>query len=58
VRVEPDSENGLKAVSWVMTEKIITLSVDKLHQRIGSLSTAQMKEVSKKLAAVLGLSAS
>lgn len=55
VRVEPSDGNGLEHVSYVMTEKIASVSMSLLGKKIGELDEATMKEVSRQLAVVLGL---
>jgi len=55
VQVEPSEENGLRQSSYVMVEKLATVRRQDLGLRIGSLTTAQMREISQKLAAVLAI---
>lgn len=55
VRVEPSAENGLERTSFVMTEKIASVSRGMLGKRIGVLENDRMDEVAEKLALVLGL---
>lgn len=55
VRVEPSPQNGLKNVSYVMTEKIASVSRGMLGTKIGVLERETMQEVSKNVALVLGL---
>lgn len=55
VRVEPDAQNGLKVVSWVMTDKIVTVNKSKLGMRIGRLDETTMDAVAVGLSEVLGL---
>lgn len=56
VRVEPSAENGLERTSFVMTDKIASVSRGMLGKRIGVLERDRMDEVTEKLALVLGLS--
>ena len=56
VRVEPSAENGLERTSFVMTDKIASVSCGMLGKRIGILERDRMDEVTEKLALVLGLS--
>lgn len=56
VRVEPSANNGLDRTSFVMTDKIASVSRNMLGKRIGMLASDRMDEVSKQLAIVLGLS--
>ena len=55
VRVEPSAENGLERTSFVMTDKIASVSRGMLGKRIGVLENDRMDEVAEKLALVLGL---
>lgn len=55
VRVEPDAQNGLNAVSWVMTDKIVTVNKSKLGMRVGRLDKAAMRAVEVGLSDILGL---
>lgn len=55
VRVEPDVQNGLNVVSWVMTDKIVTVNKSKLGMRIGRLDETTMDAVAVGLSEVLGL---
>lgn len=54
-RLYPDGENGLREASYVMTDKIASVSARMLGERIGRVSEADMEEIGRKLAAVLGL---
>ena len=53
VKIEPSAANGLEKTSYVMSEKIITVEKEMLGEHIGSLSDAEMRLVSGKLAKVL-----
>lgn len=55
VRVEPSVQNGLSKTSFVMTDKIASVSRDMLGKRIGVLEDAYMDAVSCSLRIVLGL---
>jgi mRNA interferase MazF len=57
VRIDPTEENGLQKVSYVMTEKLVTVRADELGMRIGVLTREQMWEVSVQLASILEISA-
>lgn len=54
-RVDPDADNGLASVSWVQTDKIMTLPRQKIGKVIGRLTDRQMSEVTKLLAFWIGL---
>lgn len=56
VRVEPSANNGLERTSFVMTDKIASVSRSMLGKRIGILERDRMDEMTKQLAIVLGLS--
>jgi mRNA interferase MazF len=55
VRVDPSPLNGLKDVSFVMTDKIFSFDKSDLDRRVGALAEADMARVSERLRAVLGL---
>ncbi|MDR1042523.1 MAG: type II toxin-antitoxin system PemK/MazF family toxin [Clostridiales Family XIII bacterium] len=55
VRIEPDADNSLDTVSFVMTDKIFSFDKNDLDKPIGRLSDADMKRVSEKLRAILGI---
>lgn len=55
VRIEPTRENGLEKTSYVMTEKIASVSRSLLGKRIGRIEEASMAEIAKQLAIVLGI---
>lgn len=47
--ISPDVNNGLKVVSQIMIDKIMTIHKDKIHQKIGNISSEQLKEVNQAL---------
>jgi len=49
VTVEPSSDNGLRRISQVQIEKIVTLPVEKVRGPIGRLTDEQMSEVDRRL---------
>lgn len=53
--VEPSLRNGLKGLSQVMIDKLMTIRRDKAGPVIGSLDAATMLEVNRLLALFLGL---
>ena len=55
VSVRPDRENGLRCLSQIMVEKISTVSLRKLGQRIGVLNTPDVIELEWSLVWYLGL---
>lgn len=53
--VHPSSENGLKKVSQVQVNRILTLPMDKVGQRVGRLSDQERMALNRLLAIVVGL---
>lgn len=55
LRIEPNSENGLKALSSLMGDKITTVPKSKLGERIGHLSSDDMVRLNQVIVVFLGL---
>ena len=55
VRIEPSVENGLQKVSFVMTDKIVTVDKKMLGMRVGVLSDDDMTAISEQLRVILDL---
>jgi len=55
IRIEPSEKNGLKGISFVKCEQILTISKERLVDKIGSLEQEKMKQVEKALQLVLSL---
>lgn len=55
LRVAPSEENGLSEPSEVNAAQIMTVQKDRLVQRIGRLSEADLRLLEEKLAYMLGL---
>ena len=55
VRVEPDAQNGLREVSWVKCEQVLTISKERLETLWGTLSAATMAEVDLAVKTAVGL---
>ncbi len=55
VRVEPALANGLTTTSIVHCAQLITVSKDRLGDRLGALSPAEMRRVDAALRVALGL---
>jgi mRNA interferase MazF len=55
IGVAPNEENGLREPSWIMADKISTVSRARLGDRIGALSAAEMLQVSRAASVFLGL---
>lgn len=55
VKVRPTASNGLKTVSYVMTDKIVTVNKDVIDKRVGKLQNKALNEVLTKIAEFLGI---
>jgi mRNA interferase MazF len=55
ITIEPNATNGLLQRSQIMVDKIATVSLKKVGQQIGHLSTDDMAAVDRVLAVFLGL---
>jgi len=55
VKIEPNAENGLEKISYVMTEKILTVDKTMLGKYIGVLSVNEMHQIAGKLAKILDI---
>jgi len=53
--VEPSSENGLKKLSQIQTNRIISIKTDRIGATIGRLSESQLVELNRLLALSIGL---
>lgn len=53
--VEPSAQNGIKATSHVMIDKITTVSKKKLENRVGLLSDEDVVRVNRAIVVFLGL---
>jgi len=53
--VEPSEANGLKAVSRVMADKIMTVPKDRLGRRIGQLDDETMLRLNRAMLTFLGM---
>jgi mRNA interferase MazF len=49
VRIDPAPENGLTKSSHVMIDKAMSLPLDRLDNRIGAVSAAQLEAISASL---------
>lgn len=45
VRLDPSADNGLRAVSYVKCEQVLTIAKDRLSRRIGHLAAADLTRV-------------
>ena len=55
IDVAPSSENGLREASQIMIDKVATVTVQKIRQRIGRVDAATVRAVERALARFLGL---
>lgn len=55
VGIEPTPENGLDKASQVMVDKITSIAVARIKQKIGRLSGEQMEKIEVALTVWLGL---
>jgi len=56
--LEPDDQNGLKAPSRIMVDKVVTVAKDRLGSRIGRMSDSVSLRLNQALAVFLGLAMS
>ncbi len=54
VRLEPDTRNGLRRLSEVMTDIPVTVRPDKVDQHVGKLNQDELRRVEQALLLVLG----
>jgi|SRR3989338_794579 len=55
IDIEPASDNGLDKASQVMVDKITSIAVVRIKQKIGRLSEEQMEKIEVALTVWLGL---
>ena len=55
IEIEPDEVNGLPKLSYVKCEHILTVSKDRLRDRLGRLDQEQMRRVDDTIKKVLSL---
>jgi len=55
IKIEPTADNGLEKISYVMTEKIITVEKTMLGGYIGTLTNDEMRLISGRLAKILDI---
>lgn len=56
--IEPSEENGIRASSQLMVDKIATVSKEKLETRIGRLSDEDIVRINRAVIVFLGLAGS
>jgi mRNA interferase MazF len=54
--LDPSRQNGLKRVSQIMVDKVLTLPREKIGKRLGRLSNTLMIRVGRALSVWLGMS--
>jgi mRNA interferase MazF len=55
VTVEPDARNGLRAVSQIMVDKLVTIRRERVGRQIGQLGQTELGRLNAALAFVVGL---
>ncbi len=55
VQIEPDPRNGLREISWVKCEQVLTISKERLEAHWGSLSDTDMARIEAALKLALGM---
>lgn len=55
ISIQPSAENGLRALSQVMSDKPVTIRRERIGQTIGYLAAADMARLNVALALVMGL---
>lgn len=53
--IEPSAQNGLRAASQLMIDKITTVSKKKLERRVGRLSDKDIVRLNRAVVVFLGL---
>jgi mRNA interferase MazF len=56
--IEPSERNGLRARSYIMVDKIVTVPKSKLGQRLGVLNRSDVARLNRAVLVFLGLAAS
>ncbi|HEY5211269.1 MAG TPA: type II toxin-antitoxin system PemK/MazF family toxin [Stellaceae bacterium] len=54
-KIEPNRENGLRAESWALVDKIVTLPVRKVGGHIGKMRKTDMARLDSAIVIFLGL---
>jgi mRNA interferase MazF len=55
IRIDPSTENGLDLISFAKCEQVLTISKDRLQQKIGLVGKEVMAGVERALKMVMGL---
>lgn len=53
--IQPSPENGLRAMSWAMADKVTTVARTRLDKRVGALTAVEMVPIGRALIVFLGL---
>jgi len=56
--IEPSDQNGLRLISWLMVDKIVTVPRLKVGQRLGRLDDQDVLRLNRAILVFLGLAAS
>ncbi len=49
ITIEPNHENGLQQISQIMVDKVSTIKIDKIREKIGVLDKATLFELNRAL---------
>jgi mRNA interferase MazF len=55
IEIPPTPANGLRATSFVMVDKVSSVSRERLRQRVGHLTATEISAVNRSLAVFLGI---
>jgi len=55
IEIEPSEENGLRRTSWIMADKIMTLTRRGVGRKIGRLNVRDMERLDEAILLFLGL---
>ncbi|WP_199554817.1 type II toxin-antitoxin system PemK/MazF family toxin [Sandaracinobacteroides hominis] len=55
IAISPNAENGLKAHSWAMTDKLVTVRRERVHSVIGHITDGELLQLSRAMIVFLGL---
>lgn len=55
VQIIPTPDNGLRKISYVMADKLVTVRQSDLGSRVGTLTDEQMHAVSRQLVKILAI---
>jgi mRNA interferase MazF len=55
LRVDPDEQNGLKAASWLMVDKITTVPKKRIGMRLGRIGDDEIGRLNRAVLVFLGI---